>query len=75
MLMGNKAPRQNLKEAIDDFRDQYYEMLQEIQEYKKSSINKKANQGNNTVTVFGGQTVSSGILDQAFVKLENAGIP
>ena len=40
--MRNKAPRQDLKEAIDDFRDQYYEILQEIQEYKKASIIKKA---------------------------------
>ena len=71
--MRNKAPRQDLKEANDDFRDQYYQIRQEIQEYKKSSVNKKANQGNSTVTVFGGQTVSSGVSDQAQVKLENTG--
>jgi len=42
-LVRNKAPRQDLKEAIDDLRDQYYEIRQEIQEYKKSIVNKKAN--------------------------------
>ena len=34
---------QDLKEATDDFRDQYYEVRLEIQEYKKSSVKKKAN--------------------------------
>ena len=72
-LVRNKAPRQDLKEAIDDLRDQYYEIQQEIQEYKKSSVNKKANWSNSTVTVFGGQTVSRGVLDYALVKVENIG--
>ena len=71
--MRNKAPRQDIKEAIDDFRDQYYKIRQEIQEYEKSSFNKKVNQGNSTVAVFGGQTVSGGVIDQVLVKLENTG--
>ena len=40
--MRNKAPRQDIKEATNNFRDQYYEIRQEIQEYKKASIIKKA---------------------------------
>ena len=41
-LMRNKAPRQDIKEAIDDFRDQINEKRQKIQEYKKPGVNKKA---------------------------------
>ena len=40
--MRNKAPRQEIKEAMDDFRDRINEKRQEIQEYKKASIIKKA---------------------------------
>ena len=41
-LVRNKAPRQEIKEAMDDFRDRINEKRQEIQEYKKASIIKKA---------------------------------
>ena len=58
---------------MDESRDQIIEKRREVQEYKNGSVIKKTAQGNKIERVFGGQTVPSGVLDQALVKLENTG--
>ena len=39
--MSNKAPRQDIKEEIDDFRDKYYEIRQKIKNTKNPDLTRK----------------------------------